>query len=205
MVRHKLLLGALFAALLSQSCSAFTVKHGRPYYTVPSAEQIKKSAVGIVVVDMQDHYLQQVGDAERNEELAYQLEVLDIAGEQNIPVFVLEYDLRGSTTKVVQEKLDGLSRVHYFTKKNDNGFIDTPLKKAIDAEGVDSLLIMGSFASRCVLSTARGALEYGFVLLTSRQLISDKATSHLDESVAWFKERAWYSDNYKDLLLLLRP
>lgn len=64
-------------------------------------------------------------------------------------------------------------------------------------------MLMGVYASACVKETAKGALEAGFKVATSRKLIADGKYCNYEENVGWYKKKGIYKDDYKKLLSLI--
>lgn len=176
-------------------------------------ERIKKqikNSVAILLIDMQDYFLKGIDPAEKEKEIPYQIEVLDYCKKNEIPVFILEYKDYGSTTSILREKLNELTDKTYIIKLNENGFIDTDLADRLNQKGVKNLLLMGINASACVLNTAKGALESGYTIMVSKDLIADRPPSNqwqfywdFNESIDWYKKNGIYQDNYKDLLKII--
>jgi len=151
---------------------------------------------------MQDYFIKELSEEEKKREIPYQLDVLDYCKTNNIPVFVLEYSGCGETTNVLKEKVDSLPIKEYVAKTYDNGFIETSLEYKLKERSIEAVILMGVNASACVRLTAEGALNAGFKIMTSKDLIADcdwhvsgeyiikpdgsRGTS--DESVPWYKE-----------------
>ncbi len=91
-------------------------------------------------------------------------------------------------------------KVYYVQKKHYNGFIETNLESVIRQTGVQGLLLVGSFAPYCVLSTAREAVEKGYYFLTSAQLLFDYQGDARNGSADWYQKRGVYFERYEDLL-----
>lgn len=199
------LVGTLFTGTAQNS-------FGQTLY--PQAEQkISKQTINnklaVLLIDMQEIFLKDIFDEERKREIPYQIEVLDYCKANDIPVFVLEYEREGSTIPVLKDKIDSLNKKSYIIKSHSNGFEGTDLEKQLKFENAENLLLMGINASACVLETAEGALERGYNLMTSKDLIADSFGECYDpesdvlESRYWYKKNSIYRDNYKDLLQII--
>ncbi len=165
---------------------------------------IKKGKIGnlaVLLIDMQDYFLEDISSEEKAREIPYQLDVLDYCKEKSIPVFVLEYKDSGPTIKVLKDKVDSLEKKTYITKSHDNGFIGTNLAEQLKEYSIDTLLLMGVNATACVVDTAYGALKEGFNIMTSKELIADPPYFRsLDEGVRWYSVYGVHMDSYKDIL-----
>lgn len=164
--------------------------------------------VAVVVVDMQSHFLEEVDKDEFKKELPYQLDVLEYAKDNNIPVFVLEFYNVYETIPEIKEKIEGMD-VQYFTKHNNDGFKGTNLDEKLEAAGIEHLVLMGVYASACVMETAKGALKHGYNILVSDDLIADPNGlvypnfKEVEENKPWYKEHAIFRNDYKDLLEII--
>lgn len=167
---------------------------------------VKKQGVGnlaVLLIDMQEWFLNSIEYEERHREIPYQLEVLEYCKNNSIPVFVLEYKDCGPTVKILKDKVDSLEKKVYITKNFDDGFVKTDLAKQLRKNNIDTVLVMGINASACVLSTASGAIMAGFKVMTSDDLIADPRSYGYNESIEWYIENGIYKDDYKDLLELI--
>jgi len=209
MIRKTLLALSLCAAL--NGCAYTTVTNNMPD-GVESKEFVapRQNNLAILLIDMQDMFMEDIDPEELNEEMQYQLAVIDYAKEHNVPVVVLEYFGHEETTSVLRKAVDGLENVITFTKWRDDGFEDKDvltnkgLAEYLHGQGVKTLILMGVKASACVRSTGEGALDNGFGIMTSKQLIADPPYWNYEESLFWFRENGIYRDDYKDLLELVK-
>ena len=161
--------------------------------------------LGVLLIDMQDFFVQSIVDEDLNKMVAHQMDVLNYCREYDIPVFVLEFYYCGNTIKILSDNIDTLRRKERITKRGDDGFKDTPLAAQLHTEGVRNVMLMGINASHCVRDTAAGALKNRFSVMTSRQLIADpcyniEQTLKFEKSIKWYEKRWLYSDDYMALL-----
>lgn len=179
--------------LAGTSCADFYT--GKP--------KIEVRSLAVLVIDMQDSFLKDVNKKELETELPYQAEVLNYCKDNNIPVFVIEYEHCGPTTAYLSNKLKDMPKKEYVTKTSRSAFERTNLEEKLKASGVDTLILMGVYASHCVKGTAESALGAGFDIVTSKDLIADKKNSDNhkpEENVEWYKKHGAYFDSYKKLL-----
>ena len=211
----------VLAGTLSTSTACCTINykfHFIQQQAITQEEKVSSKKLAVLLIDMQDSFLEEILEEEKKTEIPYQLEVLDYCKDNNIPVFVLEYFRFGETTRVLKEKVDSLPVKEYVTKHYDNGFIETDLEARLRKYGTETVLLMGVNASACVILTAKGALNAGFKIMTSKDLIADSdwhvteefiikengSHGESDESVPWYKEHGIYRDSYKELLELIK-
>ncbi|MEK6863527.1 MAG: isochorismatase family protein [Nanoarchaeota archaeon] len=161
--------------------------------------------LGVLLIDMQDFFVQHIVNEDLNKMVAHQARVLNYCREYDIPVFVLEFYGCGNTIKILSDKIDVLQRKERITKRCDDGFENTILAAQLHAEGVRNVMLMGINASYCVRDTAAGAVNNRFSVMTSRQLIADpcyniEKTLKFEKSIKWYEKRGLYSDDYMMLL-----
>ncbi|MDP2908607.1 MAG: isochorismatase family cysteine hydrolase [Nanoarchaeota archaeon] len=191
------LAGTIFASTGCTTLHSYT-----PQQTLEQ-KVTKKHKIGnlaVLLIDMQAPFLKSILTEEQTKEIPYQIGVLDYCKQKNIPVFVLEYEGYGPTIEVLKEKVDSLEKKVYVTKSCDDGFTGTDLAEQLRKHNIDTLLLMGINATACVISTAEGALDAGFKIMTSKDLIADPSYFHSDEGVRWYSTYGVYSNSYKDVL-----
>lgn len=152
--------------------------------------------VAVLVIDMQQSFLNGIDDDMVNVLIDNQIKVLRFCAEHDIPVAVLEFQGEGLTLNVLQWEINRVSRYRVFIKLQDDGFSNPELTSCFVGWSVDALILMGVNAGACVRETAIGALNNGFAIATSSQLISSYDRNlHIE----WFKKKGGYSDNWKKL------
>lgn len=167
---------------------------------MPSLAQLRQANNAILLIDMQDSFLGRLNPYEREEEIPYQIEVLNAAKRNSIPIFVIEYAGMGST---IPELMDVISNSDYeiITKPYNNGFLQTNLDDLLKEKGIDSLVLMGVFASACVYETAEGALEKGYEILTSTDVIADHEwVFRHTESAEWYAEHGTLFEDHGQIV-----
>ncbi|MBU0470736.1 MAG: cysteine hydrolase [Nanoarchaeota archaeon] len=205
------LYGCTSQAVLNQSAEKYPSQLSLEPLSGQGSETLEnnglESKVAVILIDMQDFFLTEIAEKELAEEIPYQIEVLEYSHKNKLPVFVLEYNYFGDTTKILKEKLDTLEDVKYIVKTNDDGFEDTSLTKELKDKNVETVLLMGVKATACVLSTAQSALKNGFEIMTSKQLIANKEYYVPGifgrEAVGWYKKVGIHRDNFRDLLKII--
>lgn len=186
---------------LASICLAGTLLVGTgcaKFYT--ENPKIKADNLAVLVIDMQDFWLGEIDNKELETELPYQAEILDYCKANNVPVFVIEYENCGPTTDYLKKKIDQLPKKYYITKNWTNAFERTELEKKLKETKAETVVLMGVYASACVKETAKGALEAGLKIATSKDLIADSKCDNHKENTEWYKEKGVYKDSYKELL-----
>jgi len=168
--------------------------------------QMVSGKIGAVVIDMQPLYLYPIADKEKAKEIPYIQETLDFCYENNIPIFAIETMGAGDTVDCLKDRLDRYGAC-YVEKSVNSGFENTTLEDELKRNGINTILLMGINASICVKSTARDALDRGFEICTSCELIAEPKVwprgFKTYESWEWFDEHGVYCGRYEDLLYVL--
>ncbi|MEK6863768.1 MAG: cysteine hydrolase [Nanoarchaeota archaeon] len=160
-------------------------------------------ANAVLVIDMQDSFLLSLNQDERAEEIPYQIEVLNAAQRNNVPIFVVEYAGMGPT---VDELTGAISASDYnlVVKTENNAFNNTSLDALLKERGIHSLILMGVFASACVHATAEGALQNGYEIITSTDVIADFHSrlwgAHHTESAEWYAKYGTLFENHGQIV-----
>ncbi len=178
--------------------------------TFPKAPECKinvgKDKLAIVLVDMQGYFLYYVSQKELDKEQPNYYKILKFAKKNNVPVVVLESQLRKSDRTIPEliSVVNSLDQKLLIQKPYNNGFLETDLGKQLKCAGVEKVLLMGIYASYCVKDTANGAIRAGLKVYTAKDIISDREDVKRGESSGWFKKNAVFTDSYKDLLKILQ-
>lgn len=137
--------------------------------------------IGIVLIDMQDHFLTSINKIEKEEEIQNQKEILATAIEFDIPVIVFEYIKCGKTTEELKKIVEKVPRHEFYTKGFNSGFLYLnhfyPNKEDpaewLKSQGVNTLYFMGINTDACVNDTAKDAHElYDFKIITTKDVIA---------------------------------
>ena len=168
--------------------------------------QMVEGKICAVIIDMQPLYLYGIREKENDREIPYMLETLEFCYRNDIPIFTVETEGAGDTIKVLKEKLDACG-ARNIQKQNESGFDGTELMAELNREGVKTILLMGINASVCVKKTAEQALDLGYEICTSKDLIAEPAQWRFGyktyESRTWYEANGVYCDRYEDLLYIL--
>lgn len=147
-----------------------------------------------VLIDMQPVFVQSIEEKNgtRTRLIAAQKTVIRHCASRNIPVIVLELSGHGTTIEELHAELVRVPRVTEVMKTGSDGFMSSNgvLGKATDR--YPSLLLMGINGIDCVLQTAGSAVNRGFTLFTSFDLLADQHNTKTHEIE---KSRCWYRKN----------
>jgi len=183
----------------------------------PSQDPIDTTSSGVVIIDMQerskyDHFisgdmLAGVHPRQREEIIKNQRAVIDYATGHGLPVYNVEDadftptlpQVNGGFmfTKVNGDHTHGLAAI--------NPHRET-LEETLRGNSIDTLLVMGIYTSACVHEFTVYALERGFTILLSDDLMADPFPNPADTNATLQEYRrtksVTYRNDYKDLLSL---
>lgn len=167
-----------------------------------------ENGFGIALIDMQRPYLANHSLSSLKSMITAQKNVLRYSMQNNVPVFSFEFSGREGTFNGLYSLLSSYQKNFRFVKNKRNGFgYEEVHKKAADL-GISNFYVMGVHKSFCVKETARGALEHGFSIYASPEVISDpdgiphEMSRFSDE---WFSQNGVYMADYFGVQELSRP
>ncbi len=198
-------LAALTCTMFSHHSCTITQDPYELLYEQENVTLSSSNGTAVIVVDMQDSFLDHLKRDEKKKEMPNYIEVLKHCKKHNVPVFVLEYKGHGQTTQELQYRILDLEQKVVITKTHMNGFIDTSLHEYLKKAKINTVYLVGVAASACVKSTAYGALERGINIIASKETMADgqHIEPHWNESIEWYKANGTYRDSYKEILKFL--
>lgn len=161
----------------------------------------KSLDTGVVIVDMQDFFLKKFNQNKVNLLIKNQQKLLDFCIKNRIPVFVLEYEKRGKTTRPLKLYFQKLKTVEVIVKTHNSGFRGTNLEELLAKSKIKKIILAGINGSGCVQDTAIGALRRGFKIITSGEIIASntKRDSNLMTSRKWYSKNGIFCERITDL------
>jgi len=167
------------------------------------AQEMPAGGYALLVIDMQRYFVSHLAPEEAAREIPNQIEVIRAAQRNDIPVFVLQYLGCGPTIEPLMDVISG-SEYHLVIKAADDGFPYTNLDELLKEGGVGTLVLAGINASFCVLSTARGAVERGYDIVTSPEIIGDSPQyADRNESAGWYQANGTWIEGHDELVRLM--
>lgn len=136
----------------------------------------KERHLAVLIIDMQDGLVSKLAPIEYESLLRCQLQLIEVCGQFNIPVIMLELDCNrfGKTVSVLKEAAIKYLKILVSLEKDENSaFSVMQLEDILKAMGVNTLILSGINASFCVLATARAAFRLGFNVIVDECLIAD--------------------------------
>jgi nicotinamidase-related amidase len=139
-----------------------------------------KDSTAVVVVDMECDYVWSEEEEIYLDGAGYlvqnQIKILKLCKKEDIPVAVLN-DVKGKTIPEIAEVAFSAKRAISFSKLMADGFFRTGLDDQLKSWGAKAILLMGIWGDRCVMETAKVALEKNYKVVTSNSVIDD-STDH---------------------------
>lgn len=148
----------------------------------------------LVIIDMQPYFATRSGfdKSQSNKDklaaaLKKQVELIEMAKKSNIPIVVIEYDLSAwykeanvefKTSSTLTDALGNYPNQTVIKKNQDgmfssyNSYLST-LKKYLDDQNVDQLIVTGANGGACVLASIQGAVENHYKVIAVSDAIAD--------------------------------
>ena len=169
-----------------------------------------KKGLAVILIDMQDFFLNNFSSATRNYLINEQSKILDLCVNENIPLVVFEYKAggvnRGKTTPKLEKKIRKISQ-EIIIKENNSAFTKTHLDKILKGLKVKRILLMGINANGCVQDTAIAAIHRGYKVITSSELMASASVGKLGLSkrnIKWYAENTDLFENERELMSYLK-
>jgi nicotinamidase-related amidase len=134
--------------------------------------------IAVIIVDMQYGFYTSGRVLQTNgliQLVSKQQELLTWAKKKKFPIIFFEYSGYQETDSALTNTLWGY-RFKTITKFDDNGFhgpIGQEANQFLRANKVDTIVIAGINASGCVKRTAIGALQEGYQIISSGDIVAD--------------------------------
>lgn len=156
-----------------------------------------------VLIDMQKDFI--FNKPNKLKLIPSQVSILRFCVSNRIPIVIFEYVGYGNTAPEIKEAVKGKPGAHVYclNKKYDDAFYKTELNKILVAHNTKNILIMGVNAGFCVYETTKSALENGYSVTTSKDLIAgyrSKINKSPCSNVLWYKKNTIFFDNHKIII-----
>ena len=140
----------------------------------------------VILIDMQEEFVPRLRRGGLKKILPGQLVVLKHCEQHDIPTVILEYHECGKTIPTLSKIIQKIPRHTHIEKTTNSGFNDTELESQLNHWGSKRLLLMGINAQFCVRATARDAIQLGYKIITSHNLISGQSGHEKDDCIDWY-------------------
>jgi nicotinamidase-related amidase len=159
--------------------------------------KVDTATTAVVIVDMQEGFYERGGVTDTPGLLSLvtkQMELLNWAVAQNVPVLIFEYDGFGATDPRLTGILKGFE-TKSITKFDDNGFTSPSRKPAVaylKSLNIKTLIMAGINGAYCVHDTTTGAISAGFDVVTASDIVGN-----LNQNPPIYPNNTWYFKNNK--------
>lgn len=165
-----------------------------------------KKTIGIIIVDMQEFFLNNISKQVQDELIKNQQNIIDIGINKDLQFILLEFkaggELRGSTISKLSNKIKNHVK-EVIIKDNNGGFTKTNLDSILKELNIKEIILMGLNANGCIQDTAIGAINRKYKVITSKGIIASSYRNNLTLSKrneAWFRNNTLFFDNPKKLV-----
>lgn len=148
----------------------------------------------VLLIDMQTGFYRDLLPEVRIRLIANQQRVLRQCAIHDVPVVVIELRGYAFTFGELLQSLWDIPRVVSIGKSGADGFDGTDLDDVLQSFGARTLILMGIFASACVISTAKSAIARGYKLCICEGFIADELRRGIEDSGrAWFTSHSYFN------------
>jgi len=158
--------------------------------------------LGLVVVDMQPKYLDDIPVEAQAGIVAGVADILVAAKKIQMPVALIEYADSGRTIPAVRRLIMTVprDRRRVITKWHPSAFASTRLDGFLRSQGVNVLIIAGVHAHCCVRETAGDAVKAGYPVVTAPDLIADNPSISVRETWKWYGQYTTFYAHSAELI-----
>lgn len=165
-----------------------------------------------LLIDMQVKFVGRLSPFNRKRIIEEQTKVIRFCAEEDLLLFVLEYNKYGPTVHELKCEIERVGQSCLILKNRNSGFLNTGLGDLLTDFKVDTLVPMGINAAACVWGTAHDALEIGYEVLTSETLMANgenvtrtrKWRQNIRASVRWYKHNTSFYPTADELISVIR-
>jgi nicotinamidase-related amidase len=137
--------------------------------------KIDPTRFGVLIIDMQESFLKDISSVDKIRLINTQNNLINLCAIRDYPITILEYEGEGKTIIELINSIRLVPRYSFLKKLHDNAFLDNPdLQAKLKFWNLETLCLTGINAECCILDTAVGAIEQGYNLLTSRDLLASE-------------------------------
>ena len=170
---------------------------------------MNKNKRALIIVDMQEFFLQHFTLEIKKELIKNQLKFIEFCKAQNISIILTEYKcrniFRGEIITQIQRKIRGLVKGKVI-KLHNSGFTKTDLDKQLKNLGVREIIIIGINGNACVQDTVIGAIHRGYKVSVSKGLTASAGRKDFEFSkrnLEWFKSNTKFFESQDGLIKYL--
>ena len=140
----------------------------------------------VMIIDMQCYYMKNKKPEDLEKKVPYQLELIEQARQQGVPIVFLEFiDLGHTIPEIPKYKRDIV-----VTKEYIDGFLDTDLEDKLKLYGIETIHVLGCNAKACVMATVLHGERLGYEMIVHQQGILSYHSSrgYMQEALETFRQ-----------------
>jgi nicotinamidase-related amidase len=165
-------------------------------------EALERGMYGVLLIDMQPHFLDLVDPTESTILIKNQLRVIKYCQELDVPLINLRWKDKGKTIDKLTEEIDKVPRHLDFTKEISDSFLGCQfLDNALKYLNLRTLLLMGVYSSACIEDTGIGAIEHKYEVSTAHGLIAT-SKNEVEYKAEFFKNHGIYHPSATEVFKL---
>jgi nicotinamidase-related amidase len=172
----------------------------RPASRGSTGNQILDVPTAVLLIDMQEEFLDDIDPYEKDRIIGKQKEVLGICINGDIPVAALRCSGVGNIISELSSMVYEVPRHCELKKTEDDGFDGTDLESTLRNWDVEKCFLMGINADGCVRRTGRGAVARRFQIATSDDVIAEPLDWIGEKGKYWFVKNGDYYNKYEEFL-----
>jgi nicotinamidase-related amidase len=157
----------------------------------------------VLLIDMQKTF---VNNKEKKALIPRQIEILRACKNAGVPLIVVEYKDEGETLEPIKKEFAEFESIHKITKPLDDAFVGTMLEDLLQKIGAQKLLVMGVNACKCVYDTVSHAIQLGYEVALSNDLIAGYCNGPGCEPEFrqdWYRKNTHFFENHTEILGLM--
>jgi isochorismate hydrolase len=156
-----------------------------------------KFKFAVLLIDMQKCFLDKLYSHDVNSIVLSQRDMISHCKKYGVPFFNIEYKSCGKTIFGVRKFAKEIENYKTIVKKEDDAFCNTKLDFYLKKFNVNSVFLMGVNMSACVLRTARSALNNGYRIAISSDVVADERNNYFmqEGSLSFYKQNGIFTDD----------
>ena len=145
---------------------------------------LDERVTGLLVVDIQEKLFPFIFDKETI--LKRSLQMIEIAGHLGLPILVTEQYVKGlgPTVPEIRALLDAFNAYHPIEKRAFSCFGEPAFEKALWAENIRNLALVGIEAHVCVMQTTLDAIDAGLDVFLAAEATGSRNPDHKQEAIS---------------------
>lgn len=147
----------------------------------------------LMIVDMQPGYLKEISKGKREKLIANHVKIIQEAQHHGFPIYLLEHTEKKTGGETIPELTKQAIETGYWTFKKNyrSGFSNRSLSEQLEIDNANHIIMTGVCASQCFLSSAIDAVQEGYSVSTTKDLIANPRLLN----AGYIKAHMWLRQN----------